>query len=53
VHQKDFSEDHIIHLLWNFHAIYHVIEVFPDKNDLVDYSALHLQHVPTHLKAGM
>ncbi|KAL6073746.1 DUF5664 domain-containing protein [Balamuthia mandrillaris] len=40
VHRRLTDEDHIIHLLWNFHAIYHVLVVFPDKNDLIDYSAV-------------
>ena len=39
-HHGDESEDHIIHLLWNFMAIYHVNKVFPKKNDLVNYTAL-------------
>jgi histidinol-phosphate aminotransferase len=42
VHQQEQDEDHVIHLLWNFHAIYHVLVVFPHLNDLVDYSALDL-----------
>jgi len=37
---SDESEDHIIHLLWNFMAMYHVNRVFPKKNDLVNYTAL-------------
>lgn len=32
------DEDHIIHLLWNCMAIYHVSVVFPAKNDLIDFS---------------
>lgn len=39
-HHGDESEDHCIHLLWNFMAIYHVNKVFPKKNDLVNYAAL-------------
>lgn len=34
------DEDHVIHLIWNFHAIYHVCVVFPEKNDLIDYTAV-------------
>lgn len=40
VHRRQADEDHVIHLLWNFHAIYHVLVVFPGKNDLIDYAAL-------------
>ncbi|KAH3767751.1 histidinol-phosphate transaminase [Pelomyxa schiedti] len=40
VHRRMTDEDHITHLLWNFHAIYHVRVVFPEKNDLVNYTAL-------------
>lgn len=40
VHRRLTDEDHIIHLLWNFHAIAHVLAVFPHLNDLVDYRAL-------------
>lgn len=38
VHGKHRDEDHIIHALWNFHAIYHNLTLFPKKNDLVDFS---------------
>ncbi len=38
------DEDHLIHLLWNLHAIYHVMIVFPDKNDLIDYTTLAHEH---------
>ena len=41
VHRGLLDEDHIIHALWNFHAIYHVLIVFPEKLDLIDYSSLH------------
>jgi hypothetical protein len=47
VHRRLTDEDHIVHLLWNFHAIYHVRVVFPEKNDLIDYSASH----PTQKKS--
>jgi len=40
VHRKDTSEDHIIHLLWNAMAIYHVNIVFPKKNDLIDFESI-------------
>ena len=33
-------EDAIAHLIWNFMAIYHVLVVFPSKNDLPDFEAL-------------
>eukprot|EP00759_Apiculatamorpha_spiralis_P037322 PhF_6_TR37204/c0_g1_i1/m.54832/K00817/hisC; histidinol-phosphate aminotransferase len=39
-HHSDESEDHVIHLLWNFMAIYHVNKVFPKKNDLTNYTAI-------------
>ena len=32
------DEDHIIHALWNLHAIYHNLVLFPEKNDLVNFS---------------
>ena len=32
------DEDHIIHALWNLHAIYHNLMLFPEKNDLVNFS---------------
>ncbi len=32
------DEDHVIHLLWNFHAIDHVQATMPEKNDLVAYA---------------
>jgi len=38
VHLGMRDEDHIIHALWNFHAIYHNLILFPDKNDLVNFS---------------
>ena len=40
VHRRMTDEDHITHLLWNFHAIFHVSVLFPEKNDLVDYTAV-------------
>ena len=40
VHRGLLDEDHIIHALWNFHAIFHVLTVFPEKLDLIDYSSL-------------
>ena len=32
------DEDHIIHALWNLHAIYHNLKLFPEKNDLVKFT---------------
>ena len=40
VHRRLTDEDHIIHALWNFMAIYHVSVVFPNKLDLVDYTSI-------------
>ena len=39
-HLKDFHEDAIAHLIWNFMAIYHVLKVFPELNDLPNYEAM-------------
>ncbi|MCA9676067.1 MAG: histidinol-phosphate aminotransferase family protein [Kofleriaceae bacterium] len=44
LHRRLTDEDHAIHLLWNFHAIYHVAVLFPDLNDLVDYQAARRGH---------
>jgi histidinol-phosphate aminotransferase len=44
--EKKTDEDHVIHLLWNFHAIFHVSVVFPLKNDLVDYANVVTQRRP-------
>ena len=52
VHRRMYDEDHVIHLLWNFHAIIHVLVVFPDKNDLPDYTTIHSMHVPRVDKKG-
>ncbi|KRX03513.1 hypothetical protein PPERSA_02892 [Pseudocohnilembus persalinus] len=40
VHSKDYSEDHIAHLIWNFMAIYHVLSIKPQLNDLVNYEQI-------------
>ena len=37
VHAQDRSEDHLAHLIWGFMALTHVIAVFPQLNDLVDF----------------
>eukprot|EP01087_Luapelamoeba_hula_P017670 TRINITY_DN5592_c0_g2_i1.p1 TRINITY_DN5592_c0_g2~~TRINITY_DN5592_c0_g2_i1.p1 ORF type:complete len:309 (+),score=75.80 TRINITY_DN5592_c0_g2_i1:1-927(+) len=43
-HARDYSEDHMAHLVWNFMAIYHVLRVFPHMNDLTSFDALRLQN---------
>ena len=40
VHARDYSEDHIAHLIWGFMAIYHVNLLFPDLNDLPNLEEL-------------
>ena len=40
VHARDYSEDHIAHLIWGFMAIFHVNQLFPEKNDLPNFEAL-------------
>ena len=40
VHARDYSEDHIAHLIWGFMAIYHVNALFPQMNDLPNFEAL-------------
>lgn len=40
LHAKDPTEDHIAHLIWGFMAITHVCQVFPHRNDLVDYETV-------------
>lgn len=40
VHARDYTEDHIAHLIWGFMAIYHVATLFPEKNDLPNFEAL-------------
>jgi hypothetical protein len=40
VHNKKSDEDHIAHLIWNFMAIYHVLNVHSELNDLTNYEAL-------------
>ncbi len=40
VHSKDYSEDHIAHLTWNFMAIYHVLITRPYMNDLFNYEEI-------------
>lgn len=39
-HNKDHTEDHMAHLVWNLMAIFHVAKVFPQYNDMVNYEAL-------------
>jgi len=40
VHQFDTSEDHVAHLIWNFMAVYHVLVIRPDLNDLFNYEEI-------------
>ncbi|MFT4552450.1 MAG: hypothetical protein ACI9S8_001075 [Chlamydiales bacterium] len=40
VHAKKSDEDHVAHLIWNFMAIYHVLTVHPELNDLTNYEVL-------------
>ena len=40
VHARDYSEDHIAHLIWGFMAIYHVLLLFPEKNDMPNFEVL-------------
>jgi len=42
VHQKDYSEDHVAHLIWNFMAIYHVLVTRPNLNDLTNFEEIRL-----------
>jgi len=39
-HHKDYREDAIAHLIWNFMAIHHVKCVFPHMNDLPNFEQL-------------
>jgi hypothetical protein len=40
VHARDYSEDHISHLIWGFMAIYHVNLLYPELNDMPNFEAL-------------
>lgn len=40
IHAQDISEDHIAHLIWGFMAVTHVVAVFPQRNDLVDFETI-------------
>lgn len=40
IHAHDYGEDHIAHGIWNLMALYHVLVVFPEKNDLPNYKVL-------------
>lgn len=44
VHGKKSDEDHIAHLIWNFMAIYHVLNIHPELNDLINYEAIKKPH---------
>eukprot|EP01098_Paradermamoeba_levis_P007813 TRINITY_DN3252_c0_g1_i1.p1 TRINITY_DN3252_c0_g1~~TRINITY_DN3252_c0_g1_i1.p1 ORF type:complete len:294 (+),score=84.67 TRINITY_DN3252_c0_g1_i1:65-883(+) len=44
VHSKDHSEDHIAHLIWNFMAVYHVLIMRPDLNDLSNFEGIRKAH---------
>jgi histidinol-phosphate/aromatic aminotransferase/cobyric acid decarboxylase-like protein len=52
VHRRLTDEDHVTHLLWNMHAIYHVSVVFPEKNDLIDYSSVEKARAPSLPRQG-
>lgn len=40
MHARDYSEDHISHLIWGFMAIYHVNLLYPELNDMPNLEAL-------------
>lgn len=44
VHSRDHSEDHVAHLIWNFMAIYHVLVMRPDLNDLPSFEDIRRAH---------
>ena len=33
-------QDHVAHLIWGFMAIAHVVAIFPQKNDLIDFESM-------------
>lgn len=45
IHANDGSEDHLAHLIWGFMAIVHVVAVFPQQNDLIDFETIRRRNV--------
>ena len=52
-HQKLWHEDAIAHLIWNFMAIYHVLKVMPEKNDLLQYEGKWVESYLIHTYASL
>jgi len=40
IHARDYDEDHVAHGIWNLMALYHVVVIFPEKNDLQNFANL-------------
>lgn len=45
LHAHDTSEDHLAHLIWGFMAVMHVVALFPQKNDLIDFERIRRKNV--------
>jgi hypothetical protein len=45
IHANDRSEDHLAHLIWGFMAVVHVVAVFPQMNDLINFEKIRRRNV--------
>lgn len=52
VHANMKDEDHIIHALWNLHAIYHNLVLFPEKNDIAKYNINRFKEVKRYVPSS-